>query len=72
MDDDDGLEDSSYIGKATFKRNQFIRESNNANPERVAHMRSLQMKYEEDEKMRDRLDQELEEKRQMIMQRNLL
>lgn len=72
MDEEDGLEDSSYIGKATFKRNQFFRESNNSNPERVAHMRSLRMKYEEDEKMRDKLDRELREKKQMIIQCNLL
>lgn len=68
VDEEQGLDDSTYIGKATFKANKFIQESNFSSPEQIARMKAFRIKYEEDKKLRDHLDRESQDKRQRIMQ----
>ena len=61
------MDDSTYIGKATFKRNQFVRTSNiSGGPEQTAHMKSLRRNYEEMERMGADLDRMLNEKKEAL------
>ena len=60
------MDDSTYIGKATFKRNQFTRTSNIfGGPEQTAHMKSLR-RNNEMEKMGADLDRMLNEKKEAL------
>ena len=69
VDEEDGMDDSAYIGKATFKANQFTRESNiSRGAEHAAHVSSLRKKNEELEKMGVELDRMLNQKKQVLRQ----
>ena len=72
--EEDGMDDSTYIGKATFKRNNFARASNiSGGPEKTTHLKSLRRNYEEMEKMGADLDRMLNEKKEALrhLQRQL-
>ena len=63
------MDDSTYIGKATFKRNQFTRASNiPGGPRQTVEMKSLRRNYEEMEKLEADLDRVLNEKKEALRQ----
>lgn len=63
------MDDSTYIGKATFKRNQFTRSSHkHGMAGQNAHMKSLRRNYEDMEKMGAELDRMLNEKKEVLRQ----
>ena len=65
--DADGVDDSTYIGKATFKRNQFAHASNiSRESEQTAHMKSLRRNNEDMEKMAADLDRMIKEKEEAL------
>ena len=67
MQDADGVDDSTYIGKATFKRNQFAHVSNiSRESELTAYIKSLQRNNEEMEKMAADLDRMIKEKKEAL------
>ncbi|XP_028394639.1 centriolin-like [Dendronephthya gigantea] len=69
VDEQDGMDDSTYIGKATFKRNQFVRASHiSGMAGQNAHVKSLRRNYEDLEKMGADLDRVLNEKEEALRQ----
>ena len=61
------MDDSTYIGKATFKRNQFAHASNiSRQPEQSAYIKSLRRNNEELEKMASDLDRTIREKKEAL------
>ena len=67
VQDADGVDDSTYIGKATFKRNQFAHASNiSRESEQTAYMKSLRRNNEDMEKIAADLDRMIKEKKEAL------